>query len=532
MQTTDVDDDDEDGSDDVSVGSFLQVVCPLLRTYLSTVCPVEPEGSEEREAQGTIAAGSNERGEEDDDWDGEEIVWAEGAVNSQQDDSLATSSHTMVSIDLSNSPKAVDSAQVHAVAEKCLSKYRAVMLQHVLDPAVTPASLSLFGDGYIDQGAAGDDVCTHSDEGMTVSRKNSYALNTSVDCGEVDADLAIRLEYIFKRAEKGAVGTLRKHFPAYSMAEALQVLSPAFQVEREKYTKHSRERSLLYCEKVLREARAEVGLYYMQSDAHIEKGQAAEAINGEECKSEHSENVDTPTANGVSREEMAAKLTKVTEIYFANARGSAKQQVIAAFFADKLCGGESGQISEESDVQAENALLKEQIQQYQSTNARLKSRIESLVAENTQLHESVEDKTDKALDAWAALQEKYISLEMVLKAMKEETARKDEYISKLKSHVARVEQVNEAMKKGVAQILDEEDQTQSRHAPAQFSTSSFADLWSLALSCAIGAPLDDELSISENRHRASSSTGPGWISASTSSAKESSSTDRKTGSTE
>lgn len=52
--------------------------------------------------------------------------------------------------------------------------------------------------------------------------------------------------------------------------------------------------------------------------------------------------------------------------------------------------------------------------------------------------------------------------------------------------------MNEAMKMGVARILDEEDSFPTHIATADTpKTSSFADMWNLALSCATGGPLDD-----------------------------------------
>ena len=91
--------------------------------------------------------------------------------------------------------------------------------------------------------------------------------------------------------------------------------------------------------------------------------------------------------------------------------------------------------------------------------------------------------------------------------------------------MSQVERVNEAMKKGVTQILDEEERTSTDPAhinqdPAARppATSSFADLWTLALSCAIGAPIEDDYPWPEQRH--SSSSGVGWISASSQSAKD------------
>jgi hypothetical protein len=75
-----------------------------------------------------------------------------------------------------------------------------------------------------------------------------------------------------------------------------------------------------------------------------------------------------------------------------------------------------------------------------------------------------------------------------------------QHLGALSHHVvhcaaAQVEQVNEAMKRGVAKILDEEDSLSASSTPQTTAqspnASSFADMWNLALSCAIGGPMDE-----------------------------------------
>lgn len=68
------------------------------------------------------------------------------------------------------------------------------------------------------------------------------------------------------------------------------------------------------------------------------------------------------------------------------------------------------------------------------------------------------------------------------------------------------------MKKGVAKILDEEDTgdvsatASSSSTPAAPKPSGIAEMWTLALACATGAPMDDYYDPPRT------SSGVGWIS--------------------
>ena len=115
--------------------SFLQVVSPLLRMYISAVTACEVEDSSSAAITAVIS--------ENDDWGGVEVAWEEGVPSSQLEDSLTHSSHTMVSVDLCASSG-------RGVPPNCMTAYRAVMTAQLLDPSTASAQVSLAGDGYID----------------------------------------------------------------------------------------------------------------------------------------------------------------------------------------------------------------------------------------------------------------------------------------------------------------------------------------------------------------------------------------------
>lgn len=185
-------------------------------------------------------------------------------------------------------------------------------------------------------------------------------------------------------------------------------------------------------------------------------------------------------------------LSDILQAYFIRAHGAAVQDVLTRFFAIYLCHTPPLAIQTSREQAAVQSL-----QQSQKMNRELKARVEALSTENSELQEALEEKTDKALDAWAVAQEKYNGLEEITRGMHEQMGEQEELIVTLKRRVAELEKLNAAMKKGVMRMIEEEEGTssangRSNRAAAREEGTGLTDYLSFALSCATGAPYDEE----------------------------------------
>jgi hypothetical protein len=142
-------DTDEPRADDAPT-TYLQNVFPLLRSYVVAMSESIPTAVQQERDTSIDKSISAAVSAENDDWDGEDVEWSEAIHTSEIDDSMEASSHTLMSVDLTHSPaQKVDPAKLAAAVGNCMEAYRAVMLQQVKDPSVTPPALSLLGDAFI-----------------------------------------------------------------------------------------------------------------------------------------------------------------------------------------------------------------------------------------------------------------------------------------------------------------------------------------------------------------------------------------------
>lgn len=139
---------DEPKADDVPSVTYLQTVTPLLRAYIAATVEIDSPVKQER-VSSLDKSVSAAVGVENDDWDGENVEWTEASRATDLDDGMEISSHTLKSVDLNSSPAPkVNPVKLAATVDSCMEVYRASMLEHLLDPATTPATESLLRGAY------------------------------------------------------------------------------------------------------------------------------------------------------------------------------------------------------------------------------------------------------------------------------------------------------------------------------------------------------------------------------------------------